>query len=356
MLDCVEHTYVDEEHNSIQNMDDKKYRLEHVTFPYHGEAFRLIALRTFNTPIGVVKEGDVGGLVQNEKNLSHQGSCWIWHDACALEDALVVDDAQIYDKAVFSGSAIIRDNALVYGQSRVSNDSIVGECVRVYGNAHILGKSAIRDFAQVFEYATISNGYLYEHASIKGYARITDGAHIDGHATVQGYSEISNAAVTSNAIINIGRGCRLNIINFGHIGYNGYITGKPNEYICIGPLGSRKDNTTFYTGVDGKIYVCCGCFNGTLDEFQHAVYMKHFDNEYLNEYKAAIMYAIRKLKPALYNIVDSHVITKNNTGDEAVGEQTNPESVDDNGPTESPDSEILGESSYDISGAISHDI
>ena len=84
--------------------------------------------------------------------------------------------------------------------------------------------------------------------------------------------------------------------------------------------------------------------------------MKHFDNEYLDEYKAAIMYAIRKLKPALYNIVDNHTITKNDTADVVVAEQTNPETVDDNGPSESPDSKILSESSSDINGAISHDI
>lgn len=344
MGNCVEPTYVNEKHNSNQNTDGKKYRLEHVTSPAKRDVFRLIALRTFNTPIGVVKEGDIGGLVENEKTLSHQGSCWIWHGACALEDALVVDDAQVYDEAIVTNNAIISEKALVYEHAKVLNNARVNGCARVYGNACVRGGSLVYGFAQVFEYATVIDSNIYSFSTVKGHALITNNAYILQHSIIQGYSEIYNATVASNAVINIGRGCSSYIVSVGTIGYNGYITGKANEYICIGPIGSRKAYTTFYTGVDKGIYVSCGCFNGTLDEFQHAVYMKHFDDEYLDEYKAAIMYAIKMLKPALYNIVNSHNITKNNTGDVVVGEQTNPETVDSNVPSESPDSEIPCES------------
>lgn len=55
MPELVESTHNGE---NATHTDEKKYRLEHVTFPYRGEAFRLITLRTFNIPIGVVKEWD----------------------------------------------------------------------------------------------------------------------------------------------------------------------------------------------------------------------------------------------------------------------------------------------------------
>lgn len=48
------------------------------------------------------------------------------------------------------------------------------------------------------------------------------------------------------------------------------VTGKARitstiDYITIGAIGSRDDTTTFYRGKDGKIYVSCGCFNGSID-------------------------------------------------------------------------------------------
>lgn len=63
------------------------------------------------------------------------------------------------------------------------------------------------------------------------------------------------------------------------------------DYMTVGGIGSRQDITTFYRRKDGMIYVWCGCFNGTLDEFEAAVHETHAGNEHEKAYMAAIRMA-----------------------------------------------------------------
>jgi len=43
-----------------------------------------------------VKKGDFGGLIKSEKNLSHDGNCWVYEDAWVYDDAQVSDNAKVY--------------------------------------------------------------------------------------------------------------------------------------------------------------------------------------------------------------------------------------------------------------------
>lgn len=58
----------------------KKYRLlENDTITVGGRTlYRIEALRDFAN----VKKGDKGGFVESEKNLSHEGNCRVYDDAC----------------------------------------------------------------------------------------------------------------------------------------------------------------------------------------------------------------------------------------------------------------------------------
>lgn len=53
--------------------------------------YRIQALRDF----GDVKEGEFGGWIESEKNLSHEGSAWISGNARVSGNALVSGDADI---------------------------------------------------------------------------------------------------------------------------------------------------------------------------------------------------------------------------------------------------------------------
>lgn len=64
---------------------------------------RIRAVRSF---LGVM-EGDVGGWIGSEKNLSHDGNCWVSDNAQVCDDAQVWGDAQVCGNALVSGDAQI---------------------------------------------------------------------------------------------------------------------------------------------------------------------------------------------------------------------------------------------------------
>ena len=74
----------------------KKYRLtEETTKVGNRPLYRIQALRDF----GNVKEGDIGGYIESEKNLSQDGDAWVYGDACVSGDACVYGDARVYGNA-----------------------------------------------------------------------------------------------------------------------------------------------------------------------------------------------------------------------------------------------------------------
>ena len=101
----------------------KKYKLTDGAYHTNDKIlYRIQALEDF----GDVKKGELGGFVQNEDSLSHEGDCWIY------ENAKVYGEAKVYDKARVGGSALIHGNAKVFGYTRIggsieiSGDSKIG--------------------------------------------------------------------------------------------------------------------------------------------------------------------------------------------------------------------------------------
>jgi carbonic anhydrase/acetyltransferase-like protein (isoleucine patch superfamily) len=133
--------------------ENKKYELVDVgdDFVGHHKVYRVKALRDF----GFVSKGDVGGFVESEKNLSHEGNCWV------KDNAYVVDNARVYEDAIISGNAWVHDNACVYGNGRVYGDTAVYHNAKVYDNAIVC------DHAQVYNSAE-----AYKDAVVHSYARL----------------------------------------------------------------------------------------------------------------------------------------------------------------------------------------
>ena len=90
---------------------DKKYELTDETIEFDGYTLhRIKASRDF----GDVHAGDLGGWVESEENLSHEGTCWVYGHA------RVYDDAQVHGHARVFGDARVYGHALVHGHARVS--------------------------------------------------------------------------------------------------------------------------------------------------------------------------------------------------------------------------------------------
>ena len=82
----------------------KKYELTKETKVIGGKTlFRIRALRSF----GDIKAGDLGGFIENERNLSHEGNAWVG------DNAQVGGNAQVSGDAWVDGNARVGDNAQV---------------------------------------------------------------------------------------------------------------------------------------------------------------------------------------------------------------------------------------------------
>nr|DAY67856.1 MAG TPA: Putative transferase, nesg, ydcK, Structural Genomics.38A [Caudoviricetes sp.] len=57
--------------------------------------YRIKALTSFSD----VKEGDLGGWIEKEENLSQEGNAWVYGDARVCGNATVYDNAMVYGNA-----------------------------------------------------------------------------------------------------------------------------------------------------------------------------------------------------------------------------------------------------------------
>jgi len=220
-----------------------------------------------------VKAGELGGFVEKEANLSHDGDAWVSGDAKVSDDAEVFgnawvrDNAKIFGDAQVYGNAEVFDNAQVFGNAKVFGKAWVVDTVEIYGDACVFGKAKIFGDARVFGKAIV-----YGDAKVYGNARVRDNARIYGDAQVYGKAQVTFGAVL---------GSRARI-------------GDTTAYCCMHPVGSRDDCVTFYRTRDG-IRVICGCFEGTLKSFSKRVEKVHGDNQFAQEYRQCIDFATTKL-------------------------------------------------------------
>ena len=194
---------------------------------------RIKALRSF----GDVKAGDLGGFIEKETNLSHVGDCWIY------DNAEVYGKAYVYDNALIRNDAIICGRANVFGNAHVYDNAIIGDNAFIYGDANVFGNAHVYDNSCVF-----GNAYVYGDAYVCGNARVCSEAFIHGNANIS----------------------------------------KTSDYMVIGPIGSRNGYTTFYKTDNNTIYVRCGCFNASIDEFETRVREVHGNNKHAINYNKAI--------------------------------------------------------------------
>jgi hypothetical protein len=119
--------------DNIDLMIDKygvsaKYELTDETMKIDGHILhRIRALRDF----GDVEEGDLGGFIESEDNLSHEGDCWVG------DNAVVYDNAKVYENAQVYGDALVEWNAQVAGEAKVFGNASISGDAKITGNAEI---------------------------------------------------------------------------------------------------------------------------------------------------------------------------------------------------------------------------
>ena len=209
--------------------------------------FRIRALRSF----GDIKAGDLGGFIENERNLSHEDNAWV------SGNAKVIDNARVSDNALVSGETWVGGNARVDGNARVSGETWVGGYARVSDNALVIDNARVSGEAWVDGNARVSgNARVIDNARVSGYAKVGGKAIVGGEAWVSGEAQVSD-----DGLIN-----------------------SNNDYLYEKGLGSHNRPASFFKCKDRHIHVLCGCFDGNLDEFENKVKEEHGNSKYAKEY------------------------------------------------------------------------
>jgi UDP-3-O-[3-hydroxymyristoyl] glucosamine N-acyltransferase len=138
----------------------------------------------------------------------------------------------------------------------------------------------------VYGSAIISgNARIFDNAVISGNAHIFDNAIISGNAIIMGNAVIyGNAIICGNAII----------YNDAIISGNARISGnadirETSDYLVVGPAKSSEQFTTAHKDSVIGIRINCGCFSGTVNEFEVAIKETHKNNtKARNQYLAFV--------------------------------------------------------------------
>ena len=135
------------------------------------------------------------------------------------------------------------NDAWVFGNARVSGDAWVSDNAWVSSNAWVSGD------AWVSGYAWVSGD-----ARVSGNARVSGDAWVSGNAWVSGYADIEN--------------------DNEHCGFDGF--------------GSCNRHTHAYMTKEKKVEIICGCFRGSIEEFEKKVEETHSGTVYEKQYKSII--------------------------------------------------------------------
>jgi carbonic anhydrase/acetyltransferase-like protein (isoleucine patch superfamily) len=127
-------------------MSDRKYELT-------GSEWELTEFNERGAKTHIVKrirrlfDGKVGGWIEKEENLSHEGKCWVDDGAVVLGDAEVRDDALVDKDAFIVGKVVICDEAHVSGTVKgiavIGNEAYIGEQVMIDENIGVMNSTKI---------------------------------------------------------------------------------------------------------------------------------------------------------------------------------------------------------------------
>ena len=184
--------------------------------------YQIRALRDFTCPYKLnpnseilgttlIKKGDLGGYVEKEENLSHEGGCWIF------EDAEVRDNGRVEGNARLVGNSLVRDNAIVKGYSCLSSSAYV------WGNAVLDGATQMKGLVSIGGNSR-TNGYV----SINGNSQVRGDSVLDGYIFLNGTIVLESAKLTGEVHL-----CGQYYVTFDIDGNKGVAAYRTTEPIYI---------------------------------------------------------------------------------------------------------------------------
>lgn len=136
---------------------NKKYKLTDESFNINNKrVYRIQAVCSFFD----VEEGDLGGFVESEKNLSHSGDCWIYDDSVACGKARVSDCGQMHDLSFATDNAKITISGCLSENASIHGDVIVSDRANLSGDAVAKGNVKFLDECCVSGSVTIDGSAI----------------------------------------------------------------------------------------------------------------------------------------------------------------------------------------------------
>jgi carbonic anhydrase/acetyltransferase-like protein (isoleucine patch superfamily) len=135
---------------------NRKYELtdETKTITVDGFTHTLHRIRRVSDSLDFLLPGSVGGWVESERNLTHEGRCFVYDEAMVFGRAVIEQDARIRDRAMVYGYAHVRGNARVADSARIHGSAIVKDA-DICGNADIGGQAFVYSHGEIGKDAVI---------------------------------------------------------------------------------------------------------------------------------------------------------------------------------------------------------
>ncbi|MBR4040854.1 MAG: pentapeptide repeat-containing protein [Bacteroidaceae bacterium] len=135
-------------------------------------------------------------------------------------------------------------------------------------------------------FADLNNAYLVNANFCKADLR---SANLRG--SMLGYAKFSGANLDEAILV----GVNMHEVNLGGacIGEWGELYDGTSDILIVGPLGRRKGYTTIYHTEKG-LFVQCGCFHGSMEQFELAVKEIHGNSKHARDYQLLIDFARKK--------------------------------------------------------------
>lgn len=191
--------------------------------------YRVVALKDFSVMGFDVKEGDIGGYIQSEQNLSQDDLSWI------------TNNGKVFDSVKLTDS-LIRGDARVFGNCNIKNSQIAGRAT-VYENAIIEG-SFIGSNCIVNGHTNLSKVFMYNSSQITGTSIVTDselhdGCRISGESVVEDVILYGTCEIKSSKVENCKYTGRIVVVNDNR--KDETLTYEPDLQIEQGDLDKRVD-------------------------------------------------------------------------------------------------------------------
>ena len=125
-------------------------------------------------------------------------------------------------------------------------------------------------------------GYIEKEDNLSGDAWVYDDAWVCGDAKVYGNAQVcGDAKMSGNAWVS----------GDAKVSGNAQVSGDAkvsnnNEHCGFDCFGSANRHTHAYKTQSGKVEIICGCFRGSIEEFEEQVKKTHQGNEFERQYMA----------------------------------------------------------------------